>query len=76
MRTGRLLTVLQIASIIGDVSYAATLDADAQALNIFVRDYVAERGADLLGTLRAFTRNNADPTSTAPALKFHMNTTR
>ncbi len=85
MRTARLLTALEITGITADIDdflpYAAILDTDARALNTFlrdtigaVRDYDADRGADLLGTLRAFTRNNASPTRTARALNFHTNT--
>jgi len=57
------------------------LDADAEGLSTFlrdtigaVRDYDADRNADLLGTLRAFVRHNASPTRTARALNFHTNT--
>ena len=39
-----------------------------------MRAYDAERGTDLLGTLRAFVRSNASPTRTARALNFHTNT--
>lgn len=85
MRTARLLTALEIAGITADVDdflpYAAILDTDAQALSTFLRDtigavrqYDADRNADLLGTLRSFVRNNASPTRTARALNFHTNT--
>lgn len=85
MRTARLLTALEVTGITADVDdflpYSAILDTDSQALSAFlrdtigaVRDYDAERGADLLGTLRAFMRNNASPTRTARALNFHTNT--
>ncbi|MDQ0642726.1 GAF domain-containing protein [Microbacterium murale] len=85
MRTARLLTALEITGITADVDdflpYSAILDTDSLALSAFlrdtigaVRDYDAERGADLLGTLRAFMRNNASPTRTARALNFHTNT--
>jgi DNA-binding PucR family transcriptional regulator len=57
------------------------LDADERALASFldatigaVRRYDEARGTDLLGTLRAFVRNNASPTRTARALNFHTNT--
>ena len=85
MRTARLLTALEITGITADVDdflpYSAILDTDSQSLSAFlrdtigaVRDYDAERNADLLGTLRAFMRNNASPTRTARALNFHTNT--
>jgi len=85
MRTARLLTALEVTGITADVDdflpYSAILDTDSQALSAFlrdtigaVRDYDGERGADLLGTLRAFMRNNASPTRTARALNFHTNT--
>lgn len=85
MRTARLLAALEVTGITAQVEdflpYSAILDADADALGAFlqstigaVRDYDAERNADLLGTLRAFVRNNASPTRTARALNFHTNT--
>ncbi|MGO3136635.1 MAG: helix-turn-helix domain-containing protein, partial [Agrococcus casei] len=62
MRTARLLSALEITDLTANVDdflpYSAILDTDAQALSAFlrdtigaVRDYDAERGADLLGTL-------------------------
>jgi GAF domain-containing protein len=61
--------------------YAAVLDTDQRALAAFletaigpVRRYDAERGTELLATLRAFVRNGASPTRTARALTFHPNT--
>ncbi|MBM3715076.1 MAG: GAF domain-containing protein [Actinobacteria bacterium] len=61
--------------------YAATLTSDRRALSAFldgalgaVRGHDAERGSDLLTTLRAFVRNGASPTRTARALTFHTNT--
>lgn len=85
MRTARLLAALEVTGLTAQVDdflpYAAVLDASAGALNTFLQDtigavraYDAERGADLLGTLRAFVRNNASPTRTARALNFHTNT--
>lgn len=84
-RTARLLAALEITGVtvpVGDLlPYSAVLDSDAEALNTFlqstigaVRQYDADRNADLLGTLRAFVRNNASPTRTARALNFHTNT--
>ena len=84
-RTARLLAALELADLTARVEdflpYSAVLDTDAQGLSAFLRDtigavrqYDAERGADLLGTLRAFVRNNASPTRTARALNFHTNT--
>lgn len=85
MRTARLLTALEVNDITADVDdflpYSAVLDTDARGLNAFLRDtigavrqYDAERGANLLGTLRAFVRNSASPTRTARSLNFHTNT--
>jgi len=85
MRTARLLAALEVTGITAQVDdflpYSVIFDADAGALNSFLRDtigavraYDTERGADLLGTLRAFVRNNASPTRTARALNFHTNT--
>ena len=85
MHTARLLTALEVTGLTATVDdflpYSAILDTDAEALSAFLRDtigavreYDAERGADLLGTLRAFVRNNASPTRTARALNFHTNT--
>lgn len=61
--------------------YAATLTADRRALEAFldsalgaVRRHDAERGSELLLTLRAFVRHGASPTRTARALTFHTNT--
>lgn len=84
-RTARLLAALEITDLTAQVEdflpYSAILDTDTEALGAFLRDtigtvrqYDAERGADLLGTLRAFVRNNASPTRTARALNFHTNT--
>lgn len=84
-RTARLLAALGLTDMTARVEdflpYSAVLDTDAQGLSSFLRDtigavrqYDAERGADLLGTLRAFVRNNASPTRTARALNFHTNT--
>ncbi|GEK85417.1 helix-turn-helix domain-containing protein [Microbacterium aerolatum] len=85
MRTARLLAALEITGMTVQVDdflpYSAILDTDSRALGTFLRDtigavrtYDADRGADLLGTLRAFVRNNASPTRTARALNFHTNT--
>lgn len=84
-RTARLLAALGLSDLTAQVDdflpYSAVLDTDAQGLTAFLRDtigavrqYDAERNADLLGTLRAFVRNNASPTRTARALNFHTNT--
>lgn len=61
--------------------YAATLSADRRALSAFldaalgaVRAHDAERGSELLETLRAFVRHGGSPTRTARALTFHTNT--
>ncbi|MFJ2553886.1 GAF domain-containing protein [Microbacterium sp. NPDC087591] len=85
MRTARLITALELTDVTAQVDdflpYSAILDTDVRALSAFLRDtigavrrYDEERGADLLGTLRAFVRNNASPTRTARALNFHTNT--
>jgi GAF domain-containing protein len=84
-RTARLLAALEVADLTARVEdflpYSAVLDTDAEGLSAFLRDtigavrqYDSERNADLLGTLRAFLRNNASPTRTARALNFHTNT--
>ncbi len=61
--------------------YALTLAPDRRALATFldgalgvVRRHDAERGSDLVATLRAFVRHGASPTRTARALTFHPNT--
>jgi len=85
MRTARLLAALEVDDLTTSTDdylpYSAVLDTDARTLAGFLRDtigavrrYDAERGTDLLGTLRAFVRNNASPTRTARALNFHTNT--
>lgn len=85
MRTARLLAALGLSDLTAYVDdflpYSAVLDTDAQGLTAFFRDtigavrrYDEERNTDLLGTLRAFVRNNASPTRTARALNFHTNT--
>ncbi len=85
MRTARLLAALELSDLTADTDeflpYAAILDTDAATLGAFLRDtigavrrYDADRSADLIGTLRAFVRNNASPTRTARALNFHTNT--
>ncbi|WP_129662892.1 GAF domain-containing protein [Phytoactinopolyspora endophytica] len=85
MRTARLLAALEITDVAASTDdflpYSAILDTDSRALAAFLRDtigavrrYDTERNADLLGTLRAFVRNNASPTRTARALNFHTNT--
>ena len=84
-RTARLLAALELTDLTAHVEdflpYSAVLDTDAHGLSSFLRDtigvvreYDAERNADLLGTLRAFVRSNASPTKTARALNFHTNT--
>lgn len=83
--TARLLAALGISDIVTSTEaflpYSLALDADHQELAAYirstigaVRDYDAERGTELLGTLRAFVRNGASPTRTARALSFHTNT--
>lgn len=85
MRTARLVAALEITDITASTDdflpYSAIFDTDARALTDFLREtiglvrrYDEERNADLLGTLRAFVRNNASPTRTARALNFHTNT--
>lgn len=85
MRTARLVAALELTELAVSTDdflpYSAVLDTDARALSQFladtigaVRRYDAERGADLLGTLRAFVRSNASPTRTARAMSFHTNT--
>ena len=85
MRTARLLAALGVDDVAtstdGYMPYAAVLETDARTLAAFldetigaVRRYDTDRGTDLLGTLRAFVRNNASPTRTARALNFHTNT--
>lgn len=85
MRTARLLAALGADDITAATDnylpYSSVLDADERTLGAFldemigaVRRYDADRGTDLVGTLRAFVRNNASPTRTARALHFHTNT--
>ncbi|GAA3666376.1 helix-turn-helix domain-containing protein [Microbacterium marinilacus] len=85
MRTARLLAALgahdRVATAREYLPYSAVLDADRDGVDGFlddligpVRRYDAERGTDLLGTLRAFVRSGASPTRTARALRFHANT--
>jgi hypothetical protein len=85
MRTARLLAALDVGDLTASTDdylpYSAVLDADPRTLRAFlddtigvVRRYDAERGADLLSTLRAFVRNGASPTRTARSLNFHTNT--
>jgi DNA-binding PucR family transcriptional regulator len=85
MRTARLLSALGADDLTARTDdylpYSAVLDADERSLATFldatigaVRRYDEARGTDLLGTLRAFVRNNASPTRTARALNFHTNT--
>ncbi|WP_035856382.1 helix-turn-helix domain-containing protein [Cryptosporangium arvum] len=84
-RTARLLSALGIAGTTEHTDdylpYSAVLDTDPRSLREFldatigaVRAYDAERGTELLTTLRAFVRHNASPTRTARALNFHPNT--
>lgn len=84
-RTARLLAALgaedEVAATEDYVPYAAVLDVDARSLDGFlahtigpVRRYDAERGTDLLETLRTFVRVGASPTRTARELSFHTNT--
>ncbi|MFD6096914.1 helix-turn-helix domain-containing protein [Nocardiopsis flavescens] len=84
-KTVRLLEALGVSDSLahtGDyVPYAAVFDADAPVMTHFlqrtlgeVRRYDAERGTELLPTLRAFVHHGASPTRTARALNFHVNT--
>lgn len=84
-RTARLLVALGIDDIMAltddYLPYSAVLNTDGQGLTAFladtigaVRRYDQARGAELLGTLRAFVRSGASPTRTARALHFHTNT--
>ncbi|MCW4385368.1 GAF domain-containing protein [Salinibacterium sp. SYSU T00001] len=84
-RTARLLSALGVeeAVVSSDafLPYAAVFDGDQRALGVFldttigaVRRHDAERGTELLATLRAFVRSGASPTKTARALTFHPNT--
>ncbi|MFB2586438.1 helix-turn-helix domain-containing protein [Herbiconiux liukaitaii] len=84
-RTARLLGALGVDDITASTDdylpYSAVLDADERALRSFidrsigaVRRYDADRGTELLRTLRAFVRCNASPTRTARHLNFHTNT--
>ncbi|WP_432515082.1 helix-turn-helix domain-containing protein [Kineococcus sp. SYSU DK001] len=84
-RTARLLTALgveDLATTSGEyLPYASVLDVEPRALQTFltstlgaVRAHDAERGTDLLATLRAFVRCGASPTRTARELNFHTNT--
>ncbi|GAA5064934.1 hypothetical protein HNP84_006671 [Thermocatellispora tengchongensis] len=85
LRTIRLLEVIGVDDeVVGTeeyLPYASVFDADAASLTSFVTgligpvvDYDAERGTELVATLRAFVRCNASPTRTARALGFHTNT--
>ncbi|MEV0620151.1 GAF domain-containing protein [Nonomuraea sp. NPDC050404] len=85
LRTSRLLAVVGVDDEVAETDeylpYASVFDADARSLDSFVTgligpvlDYDAERGTELVATLRAFVRCNAGPTRTARALGFHTNT--
>lgn len=84
-RTARLLTALGVADLATTTEeylpYASVLDVEPRALQAFlgstlgtVRTHDAERGTDLLPTLRAFVRCGGSPTRTARELNFHTNT--
>ncbi|GGH46980.1 helix-turn-helix domain-containing protein [Microbacterium album] len=84
-RTARLAAALgaheSVVTVQEYLPYSAVLDADGPGIGGFldaligpVRRYDADRGTDLLGTLRAFVRSGASPTRTARMLRFHPNT--
>ena len=84
-RTARVVGALDVHDGVIDTDdylpYAALFDGDPRGLAAYqrqtigaVRAYDAQRGTDLIGTLRAFVRNGASPTRTARALTFHPNT--
>lgn len=84
-KTVRLLEALKVSDVLAETSdyipYAAVFDADAPAMAHFlhrtlgeVKRYDAERGTELLRTLRAFVHQGASPTQAARALNFHVNT--
>lgn len=84
-KTVRLLEALGVSDVLAEtgdyIPYAAVFDADAPAMAHFlrrtlgpVRRYDAERGTELLRTLRAFVHHGASPTQAARALNFHVNT--
>lgn len=84
-KTVRLLEALRVRDVLADtgdyIPYAAVFDADAPAMTHFlqrtlgeVKRYDAERGTELLRTLRAFVHRGASPTQAARALNFHVNT--
>jgi putative methionine-R-sulfoxide reductase with GAF domain len=84
-KTVRLLEALRVGDVLARTSdyipYAAVFDADAPAMTHFlhralgeVKHYDAERGTELLRTLRAFVHHGASPTQAARALNFHVNT--
>ncbi|MFY7066953.1 helix-turn-helix domain-containing protein [Nocardiopsis changdeensis] len=84
-KTVKLLEALRVSDALvetGDyLPYAAVFDADAPAMEDFlhrtlgrVKSYDAERGTELLRTLRAFVHHGASPTRAARALNFHVNT--
>ncbi|PSL00323.1 PucR-like helix-turn-helix protein [Murinocardiopsis flavida] len=84
-KTVRLLEALKVSDVLARTSdylpYAAVFDADAPAMTHFlhrtlgqVKRYDAERGTELLRTLRAYVHHGASPTQAARALNFHVNT--
>ncbi|MEU3309307.1 GAF domain-containing protein [Nocardiopsis sp. NPDC006832] len=84
-KTVRLLEALRVSDVLAETSdyipYAAIFDTDAPGMTHFlhrslgeVKRYDAERGTELLRTLRAFVHHGAGPTRTARALNFHVNT--
>lgn len=84
-KTVKLLEALKVSDVLARTSdyipYAAVFDADAPAMEHFlhrtlgeVKRYDAERGTELLRTLRAFVHHGASPTQVARALNFHVNT--
>lgn len=85
LRTARLLealgTVDRAVTTDEYLPYSAVFDTDQRSLKAFldqtigaVQAYDADRGTELLDTLRAFVRCNASPTKTARMLRFHTNT--
>ncbi len=84
-KTVRLLEALKVSDVLAEtgdyIPYAAVFDADAPAMAQFlhrtlgeVKRYDADRGTELLRTLRAFVHHAASPTQAARALNFHVNT--
>ncbi|MFL1378130.1 GAF domain-containing protein [Nocardiopsis protaetiae] len=84
-KTVRLMEALGVSDTLVETSdyvpYAAVFDADAPAMEDFLRRtlgevkrYDAERNTELLRTLRAYVHHGASPTRAARSLNFHVNT--